>query len=387
MKYPEYIDYVLNSLEKNGFEAYIVGGAVRNAVLGIDIHDYDIATNALPNDVKHIFSQHKTIDTGIKHGTVTVIIDQMLVEITTYRIENEYTNHRYPTSVTFVKTLYEDLSRRDFTMNALAYRHQIIDYFGGLEDIKHHLIRCVNDPYLRFEEDALRILRALRFASRLRMEIEAHTQQAIIDKCHLLQFISMERIVYELNQIIIGSFAPIFDAYFIVFQTIIPEMVSHHQSYISQMLNRSDPNLVLRLAILLNQIPDYRAVLKRLKYANRIIEDVSQIIANINVDIQPNRIVIKKLLNQFGESTLRQIVLFRESLGEKIEIEEILNSVRNECYQLKDLKINGHDVMKLGLMSKEIAEVLNIVLDLVIEEQLPNERSQLLNYIKQMKKV
>ncbi|MBE7070835.1 MAG: hypothetical protein E7386_10115, partial [Ruminococcaceae bacterium] len=197
-------EFALDRLEKNGFEAYLVGGCVRDGILGRQTNDYDVTTNAFPSDIKKVFFDCNTIDVGIAHGTVAVVCGDEIIEITTYRIDGEYKDNRHPESVNFSTDIKDDLSRRDFTVNAMAYNGQLVDYFGGLDDLSKRIIRCVGDPDTRFNEDALRILRAMRFSSVLGFEIEGVTAKAIIKNAHLLSSISHERILAELKKLLCG---------------------------------------------------------------------------------------------------------------------------------------------------------------------------------------
>ena len=205
MRIPRYINKIINRLQSNGYEAYIVGGAVRDYVLGKTPNDYDISTSALPKQIVALFKDYKIVTNGIKHGTVCVICENKFVEITTYRKDENYIDHRHPSSITFVDDLKIDLSRRDFTINALAYNTEVIDYFDGINDVKNGIIRAVGDANIRFEEDALRILRALRFSSIKGFTIEENTSRAMKEKKDLISFISKERIYNELSKIILGK--------------------------------------------------------------------------------------------------------------------------------------------------------------------------------------
>ncbi len=201
MRLPDYIQNILDTFQKAGYQAYVVGGCVRDALLGKEPHDYDICTNALPKETQKLFAH--CIPTGLKHGTVT-IIDQSPVEVTTFRKEEAYTDHRHPDKVSFVSDIESDLSRRDFTINAMAYHPStgIIDLFGGQEDLRNHIIRCVNDPTVRFDEDALRMVRAFRFAAKLHFTIEEKTMEAIVSCAPLMKYVSVERVTSELVQIL-----------------------------------------------------------------------------------------------------------------------------------------------------------------------------------------
>ena len=185
---PKAVETAIDLLNNAGYEAFVVGGCVRNALLELPIYDYDMTTSATPEEMKEVFKEYKIIETGIKHGTLTIHIDHLPLEITTYRIESEYKDHRHPSSVSFSRHLKDDLERRDFTMNALAYhpKRRIIDYFNGIDDINHQIIRAINNPMVRFDEDALRIMRAIRFSATLNFTIESSTAKAIHDCRSLL---------------------------------------------------------------------------------------------------------------------------------------------------------------------------------------------------------
>ena len=199
MELPDYVLKLLKQLNEHGYEAYVVGGAVRSYLLHLPIHDYDLTTNAMPLEIKEVFHDFHTIDTGIQHGTVTVIIDHHPIEITTYRKDSGYQDHRHPDHVEFTSALEEDCKRRDFTINALCYHPDtgIIDFFHGLDDIRNKIIRCIGDPEKRFNEDALRILRAIRFCARLSFSIEPHTREVLFAMKDTLSYVSAERITQE----------------------------------------------------------------------------------------------------------------------------------------------------------------------------------------------
>lgn len=207
MSIPKYVSDVLNRLEENGFSAYVVGGCVRDYLLGRPINDFDVATSALPEEMLEIFKDYKTVDNGIKHGTVAVVSENKLVEVTTFRSDGTYTDSRRPDSVSFERNIEEDLARRDFTINAMAYRKSegIIDLYGGQEDLKNRLIRCVGNPHKRFSEDALRIMRGMRFASTLGFRIEEETLSAMLETKNLLQKIAKERITSEFRGVLLGE--------------------------------------------------------------------------------------------------------------------------------------------------------------------------------------
>ena len=202
IKLPEYVTKAMKALNNSGYECYVVGGAIRSAVLNMPVHDYDLTTDALPSQMKTVFHDWHTFDTGIQHGTITVLSDHQPLEITTYRKDCTYQDHRHPDAVQFTSSIEEDCSRRDFTVNAFCYseEHGFLDFFHGMEDIKHKVIRCIGDPYRRFDEDALRILRAIRFASQLNFTIEDKTAEAILELKDTLSYVSMERINEEFTK-------------------------------------------------------------------------------------------------------------------------------------------------------------------------------------------
>ena len=202
LEIPEYVSILMKELNKHGYECFVVGGAIRSILLSKPVNDYDLTTSALPEETKQVFHTYHTIDTGLKHGTVTVVSKHIPVEITTYRKDAEYKDHRHPDEVIFTRTIKEDCARRDFTINALCYCEEtgILDFFNGKEDIEKKIVRCIGDPYQRFEEDALRILRAIRFASQLNFSIDDHTSKAILDTKETLSYVSIERIQEEMNK-------------------------------------------------------------------------------------------------------------------------------------------------------------------------------------------
>ena len=269
MQLPEYVYEVLQKLNNNGYEAYCVGGCVRDYLLGQCPEDYDVTTSALPEQIIEVFDGYRLLKVGLKHGTVTVIINKHPVEITTYRIDGEYTDHRHPSKVGFTPNLSDDLARRDLTINAIAYNDKVgmVDLYGGAEDLKNGIIRCVGDPMKRFDEDGLRILRALRFASRYGFSIDKETSDAIHRQKFLLSFISAERINSELCGILTGDCYDILRNYSDVICEIIPEMYpcigfEQHSKYhdktvyghIAATVAAAKPTVEARLTMLLHDI-------------------------------------------------------------------------------------------------------------------------------------
>ena len=263
-------EIIIRELNKIGYEGYIVGGAVRDYLMGRAINDYDITTNAKPDVIMSL--PFKNFPSGLSHGTVTVVIDDKNYEVTTYRIETDYYDHRHPSKVEFSSILRDDLKRRDFTINALAYdinTNKVIDCFSGIKDIDNKLIRCVGNPYERFEEDALRILRSLRFAATLDFSIEELTSKAINEKYRDIKYISRERVNVELSKLIVGNNAPfILKEYAFIFNFIIPEISMEKFVFLANNIEDSSNDLIIRLSILLSSVKDVVCVMKSLRYPN-----------------------------------------------------------------------------------------------------------------------
>ncbi len=393
IRIPKEVERVLNLLQKSGFEAYIVGGCVRDSIMGISPSDWDITTSASPEDISSCFSGCKTIETGIKHGTIAVIINKMQIEITTYRIDGEYSDNRRPDNVLFTDNIELDLKRRDFTINALAYnKNGIIDLFAGAGDIHNKIIRCVGDPDERFSEDGLRILRALRFASVLNFEIEKHTAHSVHKNKNLLINISMERINAEFNKLIMGSnFQTIIMENRDVIEVFIPELGNIDNGELTYRLRamKNLNSLDLRLTALLYKIEAPDSILIRLKYDNSTIKSVKLLTSNIDKTIDPNAVSVKKSLHKINYVNLKNLIKIKKELFEnehdKIErIEEIMNEIisTNQCYNLETLAISGQDLLDAGIpKGKNIGKVLNIVLNEVIEGQLENRKDSLHKFI------
>lgn len=438
IKLPSQVEQILNIFEENGFEAYIVGGCVRDSILGVEPKDWDICTSALPEQTLNLFKDFKVIETGLQHGTVTVVIDSMSIEITTYRIDGEYSDNRRPDKVEFTRNLKEDLSRRDFTINAMAYNPKIglIDYFEGQRGIKNKEIKCVGNPNMRFNEDALRIMRALRFASVLGFNIEDETRVSIEHNKELLHNIAVERIAGELNKLLLGvNVKSILNDYKYVINEFIPEIEQtfnfkqnnpHHKldvwSHIVESVSNSKPDLIIRLTMLLHDIakpicyteengvghfyghPKYSAdmavnILKRLKYETAIINNVNELVSYHDVGIMASRRVIKRLLNKVGVETFLQLldvkradikaqnIEYIDRLNKIDEVKNLLSTILEErqCFSLKDLKINGKDLINIGVQQgKDIGIILNKLVGLVIDDEIENEREVLLVKAKEL---
>lgn len=364
-------EYIIKTLESCGFEASAVGGAVRNQILGIPVTDFDITTSALPEEVKKAFKNETVLETGIKHGTVTLIKNKSPYEITTYRKETGYSDSRHPDYVTFVSDIIEDLARRDFTVNAIAFSPSagLVDPFGGIADIKNRIIRAVGNPYRRFTEDALRILRALRFASVLSFSVENDTKNAAFILSENLIKISPERIFAELKKLICGDNAlSVLTEFRSILETVIP---------INDNIGKLDclpKNLPMRFAYLCgNRVGDSLAKLR----ADNYTKALSVLLSNSS-PLPTERAELKKLISQYGIEASRNIAVYRQILfGENAEaIENILNS--GECVFLKDLAVNGTDLVNIGIRGREVGKTLSLLLSFVHKNPSENKKELLL---------
>lgn len=390
---PNEVEIALNILHRNGYEAYVVGGCVRDSIMDKFPQDWDITSSAKPEEIKLCFNDYKTVDTGIKHGTVTVIIEGMPIEITSYRIDGEYKDNRRPDNVLFTAKLELDLERRDFTINALAYnKNGIIDLFGGINDINNKIIRCVGNPDERFNEDGLRILRALRFASVLNFNIEKQTSDSIHKTKYLLNNISLERINIEFNKLILGSdFQRLVIEYRNVIEVFIPELSKFNQEELNYRLNsmKHVESLVLRLSLLLYKIEEVENILIRLKYDNFTVKSVKLLTSCIDERIYPDPVNIKKWLNKIEYENLDNLLKVKKALFESqhedlSKAQRIMNEVieENQCYSLKTLAVDGQDLIDLGIeKGKNIGIILNKLLNKVIEGKLENKKDMLISYI------
>ncbi|MDR1565283.1 MAG: HD domain-containing protein [Oscillospiraceae bacterium] len=426
----------INTLEQAGFEAFIVGGSVRDLLMGKPPKDIDITTNALPAQTKEAFQGFTVIETGLKHGTVTVLIEGEPVEITTYRIESDYSDNRHPDSVAFTQNLREDLARRDFTINALAMdsKGTVQDFFGGREDIAAGLIRCVGDADERFNEDGLRILRGLRFASVLGFSIDSRTAEAIHKNRDLLKNISAERVFAELSKAICGvNIEAVLKEYNDVFVAIIPEFKpavgflqhnKHHcfdvWEHTARAVHSAPAEPVIRWAALLHDIgkpycftqeengtghfyghprksKELSAdIMERLKFDSATRDKVLLLVALHDNPIPNEKPAIKRFLNKHGKETMKELLslqhadnlaqapAYRGRQAELDSIEHTLEEVIAEesCFSLKQLAVNGNDLIQLGLKGTEIGEALNQLLELVIEGAVENDRDVLLELVK-----
>lgn len=442
---PEEVKTLLNELHNNDYKAYVCGGAVRDSILGRVPKDWDICTSATPDEMLKIFKNKKVIPTGLQHGTITVMLNDNPIEITTFRCDGKYSDNRRPDSVEFTNNVIEDLKRRDFTINAMAYNEKegLVDPFNGRVDLSNRTIRCVGEPEERFNEDALRILRALRFAARYNFNIDDKTEKGLVDKRYLLKNISAERINSELCNILMSKDCGMwmFKHYPEVFRQVIPELGEmmgflqynpHHlydvwEHTLKCMMYEEiheEADLTVRLAVLLHDIgkPYCRTIdesgvghfyghakisaeiaediLIRLRFSNDIKDKVVELIANHDITFTPTARVVKRLLNKMGEEQLRRLLLLRrfdmhgqnwriDSWDEKErrlrQMYPILNAIieENECFQLKDLAVNGRDVIELGFKEgKKVGTILNALLIAVIDGDVKNEKEKLIQFVK-----
>ncbi len=379
---PDYVQSVIDILHSHQRYAYAVGGCVRDALLNRIVSDFDITTSATPSEVIEILSPMKIIETGIKHGTVTVVTNEGNIEVTTFRTDGEYEDNRHPKGVFFTDKLEEDLSRRDFTMNALCYNNKegVIDLFGGIKDIKNKTIRAVGNPEKRFEEDALRILRAVRFASVLGFTLESETSLASIKMQNLLKKISRERIFEELSRLICGDFA---DEVLCKYRSIIFVALDLTDKG-EVILNLSDaPNLLdIRFALLLNGFDNPDGILSALKCSNEFKKSVCTLIKNRDYTPKDKPEFIS-FVGEMGLPQAEKLLLFKKACGEEFESYEAhLNIIKKDkpCLCISELSINGNDIIKqTHLRGKEVGDALERLFVLVSEGKIKNERRELLD--------
>lgn len=382
---PEKIEYILNTLTEKGFEAYLVGGCVRDMLSGKAPHDFDITTSALPGEVIRIFP--KTVPTGIKHGTVTVINGGASAEVTTYRADGEYKDSRRPESVSFVRSLREDLARRDFTVNAMAYNKDgVKDFFGGTEDLKAGILRAVGDPETRFREDALRILRLFRFAAVLGFTPEKATLAAALHCAPLLRNISAERINAELVKALSGknpaALAPLTDCGGLDFLGVCGR--PDYQKV--KKLNESAELAVF--AFLYSAGADIPAVLSKLKFPNKSKELAEKLLFLFEKPFPETKPQIKEMLFRSSEDIFRAYLKLCAVFfgGNTAPAEAMLSEIlqNREPYRTGDLKIGGRELLKLGISGEKIGETLEVLRRSVCESPGLNTSEQLTEKAEQL---
>ena len=391
-KLPKSVLNVLNILKNNGYEAYIVGGAVRDTLLSRKVEDYDICTNALPIEIRKVFleQKYKVIETGIKHGTVSVVNNNVAYEITTFRQDGEYKDSRHPEQVKFNVSLEEDLKRRDFTINALACDAlgNIIDYNNGISDLKNKIIRTVGNPNERFDEDALRILRALRFKTVLDFNIEENTKKAMFFKAKLIKNVSIERINQETKKILDCSYEAIRE-----YEKILRIAYDYNVQ-----LNKKDYNVLKRLPdhtmkmAYLYSYYDNEVLINRLnnlKLKNETKNLILEFISNSKEykDNYFDNYQIKKYLSKYGtEEAFIQIqyLCYLHNI-DILYMKEKIDNLLTEVVTLKNLNINGEDLISLGYNGKEIGIILDQLLELVLRDKVKNDNKSLIKAIKRIK--
>ena len=436
---PPKVNQIMQTLQANGFEAYAVGGCVRDSILGRKPDDWDITTSATPQETKQLFQ--KTFDTGIEHGTITVLLGKDAYEVTTYRVDGKYEDSRHPSEVTFTRSLKEDLLRRDFTMNAMAYNDKegLVDIFGGMDDLQNRCIRCVGNAEERFREDALRILRAVRFAAQLDFEVEEETKQGIRRLAPTLANISAERIQVELVKMLVSPNPGLLRmAYELgITQVILPEFdvmmqttqeTPHHCYSVGEHTLRAvelvRAEKALRLTMLLHDVAKpkmktvddkgrahfkkhdlegtqmAKAILRRLKFDNDTMNKVTKLVAYHDYRMEAEPRLVRRAMNRIGEDlfaeylevrmadTLAQSAYQREEKLQNLQdirscYEEIMEN--KQCVSLKELAVTGSDLIADGMApGKEIGHVLNLLLEQVLEKPELNDKETLLRLRKEM---
>lgn len=387
---PDAVLHAIQLLNDAGFEAYAVGGCVRDALLGKAPEDWDVTTSASPTEMQTVFADYRTIETGLQHGTLTVLIDQTTLEITTYRIDGAYSDGRHPDKVSFTSSLQEDLQRRDFTINAMAYHpdYGVVDLFGGQDDIEQKTIRCVGVPAERFTEDALRILRALRFAAVLGFSIETETSAALQQLSPTLCKVSAERISTEFQKLLCGVYAKrVCEKYSQVLPVFLPEVKACDDYHL---LSQVKPSVRSRLAALLYgadvSANEAENALRRLRMDNKTIREVSLILSPITKSTYTEDSYLLRLLNRMGPELTFDYLAVREfdDITEQ-RVRQLLND--NACYQLSMLAIGGDEVISAGIVPGPIVgEVLHNLLFAVMDGKCENRKADLLEYLMQNEK-
>jgi len=433
--FPIGVREILNILNNNGYEAFVVGGCVRDRMLNKYPHDWDICTSAKPFEVIDCFKGYRVIEIGLRHGTVTVLASHIPYEITTYRIDGDYSDNRRPDSVEFTSDIKEDLSRRDFTINAMAYNPEdgLIDPFNGIQDIEAKLIRCVGNANHRFQEDALRILRAIRFSVKLGFEIGNETYAAMLENKSRMRNVSVERINAELSKTLVAD-KPVLECFNRcrdIIAEFIPEFIPcfdfdqnnpyHDSDVYNHILRAVDSyhgnDLIVKLSLLFHDIgkPDCYSedehgghfighgivsskkaneILKRLRFDNETIKSVTELVLYHDSIIAPNNKTIKRWLNKIGEVQLGRLIDIRTSdilaqadidRSDRIENQNELWKLfdviikEEQCFSLKDLSVDGNDLIKIGYkQGAELGSALQRLLSSVIANEIENNKEDLL---------
>ena len=430
MHLPENVVFCIERLENAGFPTYAVGGCVRDACLGLQPHDYDLCTAATPDNTAAVFSDFSLVRAGEKHGTIGVVLEGEVIEITTFRTEGAYLDNRHPEWVTFVPNIEQDLARRDFTVNAMAYSpyRGFADPFGGREDLKNGSLRAVGDPTLRFTEDALRILRGVRFAARYSLTPEPGTLEAMKKLAPLMDNLARERVFDELSKLLLCTSATHLNTFAPILAQAIPELGStigfdqhsHHHTYdvfihTAFVVEGVPATLPLRWAALLHDVGKplcftldeqgqghfyghaeksaemADAVLRRLKSPTELREDAVFLIKKHMTPLHADKKILRRRLSQYGEKRLNMLLQLQKvdfcakgvtgSTADFAALESILEEILSEstCLSIKDLAVNGHDLLALGYTGPAIGQALQFLLDQVLDDRLPNEKEALVN--------
>ena len=440
MMLPKAVLSVIERLEKAGYEAYAVGGCVRDHLLGRAAGDHDVTTSALPHEMQAVFAGERVLETGLKHGTLTVFSDDLPIEITTYRIDGAYADHRHPDEVTFTRSLHEDLRRRDFTVNAMAYSpaRGLIDPFGGQADLQAGILRCVGDPSRRFQEDALRILRLLRFASVLGFAPEEETVRAAFENRSLLSDVSAERVFSELCKLLCGqNVRQVLCRYLGVLSPLLPEAMAmqgfdqrnpHHiydvLEHTARVVSAVPPDRVLRLAAFFHDMGKPASfftdedgvghfyghdaisadmaerVLTRLKCDTAAKKQVVTLVREHDVQIESSEKAVKRALNRLGpEMFFRLLALKRaDNLAQapayaaRQQVYDSLEAIardilaREDCFSKKDLALHGDDLLSAGIPAGPgLGAALDAMLEAVINGDAENEKAALLRWLSEYK--
>ena len=389
---PDEISTALNILESNGFDAYVVGGAIRDCVMNNPVSDYDITTNATPDEIHTLFD--KSIDTGISHGTVTVVINHIHIEITTFRQDGNYTDHRRPDNVSFSKKIEDDLARRDFTVNALAFNPQcgIIDFFGGMEDIERKILKCVGDAEKRFDEDALRMLRLIRFSSKLGCDVDDSTLSALLKKEKLITYVSKERIREEIIKIFTSDFpekififrkSNIFD---FIFQTDFYKKIN--ETTVHNMKNL-EKNHIVRFAYIMSELysdckEKMQNVLSSLKFSNKEKRDILSIAEFIREYLsydqkEIDKYTIKKSMAKYSEESILLSFDILKIYTDIQKTEKLFEEIKSNCepYTVSQLKITGKALIEMGFTGEDTGRCLKYLLELVTKNPTLNTKETL----------
>lgn len=383
--WPEYVLSVLDALERAGYEAWAVGGCVRDALLGREPHDWDVCTAATPGEMRGALTGFRLLDTGEKHGTLTAMVHGKPVEITTFRADGAYTDHRRPDGVSFVTSLREDLARRDFTVNAMACHPErgIADYFGGQEDLRAGLIRCVGEADERFNEDGLRILRALRFAARFRFAIETQTAAALRKNRALLRFIARERVLSELRGMLLApGAAEMLAAYPEVIAAAVPQLQTEGAMWERALraVSRAPEDFAVRLALMVNE-ENAQAVVDGLKTDNAVRGDVIALARRREGPLPEDAPGARRLLFELGDARGEKLCALwraqRRAGADEAAAQVSAALARDDCRSLAQLKIGGRELAALGLRGPEIGETLRKLLFAVMDGRLENAAAAL----------